>query len=65
MTRPKIFLVGGPSGAGKDALLAGARERADDVAFVIRDVTRAADQCSDLERSVSPDEFANGDYALR
>lgn len=65
MTRPKIFLVGGPSGAGKDALLAGARELADDVAFVIRDVTRAADQCSDLERSVSPDEFANGDYALR
>ena len=65
MSRPKIFLVGGPSGAGKDALLAGAREKAADVAFVIRDVTRAADQCSALERSVSSDEFATGDYALR
>ena len=65
MPRPKIFLVGGPSGAGKDALLAGAREKAVDVAFVIRDVTRAADQCSALERSVSSDEFATGDYALR
>jgi len=65
MPRPKIFLVGGPSGAGKDALLAGAREKAADVAFVVRDVTRAADQCSALERSVSPDEFATGEYALR
>ena len=65
MPRPKIFLVGGPSGAGKDALLAGAREKAADVAFVIRDVTRAADQCSALERSVSSDEFATGEYALR
>ena len=65
MPRPKIFLVGGPSGAGKDALLAGARAKAADVAFVIRDVTRAADQCSDLERSVSSDEFATGEYALR
>ena len=65
MPRPKLFLVGGPSGAGKDALLTGAREKAVDVAFVIRDVTRDADQCSDLERSVSSDEFATGDYALR
>ena len=65
MPRPKIFLVGGPSGAGKDALLAGARAKAADVAFVIRDVTRAAEQCSALERSVSSDEFATGDYALR
>ena len=65
MPRPKLFLVGGPSGAGKDALLAGAREKAADVAFVIRDVTRAADQCSALERSVSSDEFATGEYALR
>ncbi len=65
MPRPKIFLVGGPSGAGKDALLAGARAKAADVAFVIRDVTRAAEQCSDLERSVSSDEFATGEYALR
>ena len=53
MPRPKLFLVGGPSGAGKDALLTGAREKAVDVAFVVRDVTRGADQCSDLERSVS------------
>ena len=65
MPRPKIFLVGGPSGAGKDALLAGAREKAVDVAFVVRDVTRDADQCSALERSVSSDDFATGDYALR
>ena len=65
MPRPKLFLVGGPSGAGKDALLAGAREKAVDVAFVVRDVTRDADQCSALERSVSSDDFATGDYALR
>ena len=65
MPHPKIFLVGGPSGAGKDALLTGAREKAVDVAFVVRDVTRNADQCSALERSVSSDEFATGDYALR
>ena len=65
MPRPKLFLVGGPSGAGKDALLAGARAKAVDVAFVVRDVTRATDQCSALERSVSSDEFATGDYALR
>ena len=67
--RPKIFLVGGPSGAGKDTLLLGARDalkKSDAVAFAPRDVTRSPERCTALERSATRDEFAAREaaYAL-
>ena len=54
-----IYMVGGPSGAGKDTLLLAARaelRKRDDgggVAFVKRKITRAADKCTDLETPVT------------
>ena len=54
-----IYMVGGPSGAGKDTLLLAARaelQKRDDaggVAFVKRKITRAADKCTDLETPVT------------
>lgn len=69
--RPKIFLVGGPSGAGKDTLLLGARDalkKSGAVAFAPRDVTRSPERCTALERSATRDEFAareaDGAYSL-
>ena len=68
--RPAIYLVGGPSGAGKDTLLLGARERCADepVMFIKRDVTRPTALCTELERSVDEDTFksdaAAGKHAL-
>lgn len=66
-------MTGGPSGAGKDTLLLGAREllaEASDseVLFLKRDITRAAAKCTDLEIPVTSADFdasrAAGEYAL-
>lgn len=66
-------MTGGPSGAGKDTLLLGARKALADasdsnVLFLKRDITRDASKCTDLEISVTPQKFdarrGAGEYAL-
>lgn len=73
MPRAAIYLTTGPSGAGKDTLLLGAREAlvvAGDtsVEFLKRDITRAPDKVTEVEVSVTDGEFsassAAGQYAL-
>ena len=72
MRRPAIFLVGGPSGAGKDTLLMGARDQCDrlgaPVVFLHREITRAAELCTEIEIPVDAATFdassAAGEYAL-
>ncbi|WP_353217633.1 phosphonate metabolism protein/1,5-bisphosphokinase (PRPP-forming) PhnN [Sandarakinorhabdus sp.] len=66
-----LILVVGPSGVGKDTLLAGARDAmADDPAFVFarRDITRDPDPDGENHRSISQAEFdrikAEGGYLL-
>ncbi len=68
-----IYLAMGPSGAGKDTLLLRARQslaftQDTTVAFVARDITRSAESVTDIERSVTAEEFdaasAAGSYAL-
>lgn len=66
-----LVLVVGPSGAGKDSILDGARNRlAGDPAFVFvrRDITRPADASGENHTPVSMDEFrkraVDGSYAL-
>ena len=58
-----IYLSLGPSGAGKDTLLLAGRallEGNSDVAFIQRHLTRNAASVTDLEISVTSDEFAAG-----
>ena len=67
--RPRLFLVGGPSGAGKDTLLLGAQAALEGdlgVEFVTRDVTRDEARCTELERSVTRETFAarEAEYAV-
>ena len=57
-----LYLAMGPSGAGKDTLLLGARAAlaaAGDasVQFITRHLTRAASDCTDIEHSVTHEEF--------
>eukprot|EP01051_Picozoa_sp_SAG22_P005336 SAG22_NODE_314_length_12607_cov_177.638311_3_plen_574_part_00 len=69
--RPAIVMTGGPSGAGKDTLLLGAREAlaADPtVEFIEREITREASKTTELEIPVTAAEFesrrAAGLYAI-
>ena len=58
-----IYLSLGPSGAGKDTLLLAGRallEESSAVVFLPRHLTRDAASITDLEVSVTPDEFAAG-----
>jgi len=66
-----MIVVVGPSGAGKDSLMALAASRLagrSDIAFVRRMVTRAGDAGGEAHRPVSPDEFeataAAGGFAV-
>ena len=57
-----LYMTMGPSGAGKDTLLLGAREAlaaAGDtsVEFVTRHLTRAAADCTDIEHSLTEEQF--------
>jgi phosphonate metabolism protein PhnN/1,5-bisphosphokinase (PRPP-forming) len=55
-----LFLVLGPSGAGKDTCLDGAREimtNSPHTVFAKRWITRDPDKCSDLEMPVTPNEM--------
>lgn len=71
--RAAIFLAAGPSGAGKDTLLLGAREALaavndTSVLFVRRHLTRQESKVTDIEVALTPEEFssasADGKYAL-
>ena len=61
--KPAIYMSMGPSGAGKDTLLLGARNvlvAAGDMSidFVPRHVTRAAEKCTEIEVPVTYEVFA-------
>ena len=69
-----IYLCCGPSGAGKDTTLLGTRKQLlaegsdpSDVVFVSRHITRDAALCTDIETSLTEEEFkarsAAGEYA--
>ena len=67
----RLVLCVGPSGAGKDTLLLGARHKLKDdpqIIFIHRCVTRLPNLCTPLEVSVTNDEFRSrseaGDFAL-
>ncbi|MBX2854049.1 MAG: phosphonate metabolism protein/1,5-bisphosphokinase (PRPP-forming) PhnN [Rhodobacteraceae bacterium] len=66
--RGVLFLVVGPSGAGKDTLMDGVRAARPDLLFPKRVVTRAADAGGEDYDAVSPDMFdaqeADGAFAL-
>ena len=68
-----IYMVGGPSGAGKDTLLLAARAELQSrnetrVVFIKRTITRAPDKCTDIETPVTEAAMdaaqANGEHAF-
>jgi len=63
-----LFAIVGPSGAGKDTLIAGARALAPDLVVVRRVITRPTEAGGEDFDGVSPAEFAlrrsAGDFAL-
>ncbi|HHY03243.1 MAG TPA: phosphonate metabolism protein/1,5-bisphosphokinase (PRPP-forming) PhnN [Paracoccus sp.] len=63
-----IFTIVGPSGAGKDTLIAGARRLRPDLRFVRRVITKPSGTGGEDFESVTPEEFARrkaaGDFAL-
>ena len=63
-----IFAVVGPSGAGKDTLIAGALRHRPDLRLVRRVITRPSEAGGEDFEGVTPEEFAarkaRGDFAL-
>ena len=57
MRRGTLYLVVGPSGAGKDTLIDAARSARPDLEFPVRVVTRAAGAGGEVIEAVSADEF--------
>ena len=64
MARGRLFAVVGPSGAGKDTLINGARARLsgdDAILFVRRTISRAADGVTEDHETITEAEFAAAD----
>lgn len=56
-TTGRLIAVVGPSGVGKDSLIAGTRARLTHVHFMQRIITRAADAGGESHRAVTPEAF--------
>jgi ribose 1,5-bisphosphokinase len=68
MKKGRLFAVVGPSGAGKDSLIAGVQVALPDLVWVRRVITRPATAGGEPSEGVTPEEFAmraaRGDFAL-
>jgi ribose 1,5-bisphosphokinase len=61
--RGTLFLVVGPSGAGKDTLIEAARAARPDMLVPVRVVTRSAGHGGEIVEAVSPEAFARRECA--